>query len=132
MFLSVSILMNLIDERTQTGPEGEEQDPLEALDVRAPIVSLFDMWCHSPEDRDSSQRPYKLNSRADDDAITNSVPQMSHNDVQIQRNSAHKAQDAHVILLSTFVNVENKASVYYIPKLVVRVRFPVARSIFPQ
>src|SRR5213075_1721513 len=44
---------------------------------------------------------------------------------------AIQAMPARTFLLSGFVSIENKGSRLQLPKLVIRVRFPVARSIFP-
>ncbi len=56
--------------------------------------------------------------------IMQPVPQMSRNYLHIQLLDAWHAQYAHAVLLSIFVNVVNKGSRNYIPKLVIRVRFP--------
>jgi len=52
------------------------------------------------------------------------VPQMSRNCPHIQLLYAWHAQYAHAFFLSIFVNVENKGSLNYIPKLEIRVRSP--------
>ncbi len=57
------------------------------------------------------------------------VPQMSRNYLHFQLLDAWHAHYAHAFFLSTFVNVENKGSLNYIPKLKVASSIPAARSI---
>ncbi len=54
---------------------------------------------------------------------------MSRNYLQLQLLDAWHAQYAHEFFLSIFVNVENKGSLNYIPKLKVASSILVARSI---
>jgi len=59
--------------------------------------------------------------------IMQPVPQMSRNYLHFQLLDAWHAHYAHAFFLSTFVNVENKGSLNYIPKLKVASSILVAR-----
>jgi hypothetical protein len=56
---------------------------------------------------------------------------MSHSDLQKGRSKAHDTHYALVNFLSIFASVENKGSLGYIPKLVIRIRFPSPAPIYP-
>ncbi len=60
------------------------------------------------------------------------VPQMSRNEVQVELPKAQHARYARAFLLGIFLSVENKGRLNYIPKLVIRVRFPSPAPFFPK